>query len=219
MAAEKKNVFALLESEDSHEPMSERADDDDDITRLLPLVIGQALIGRVPGNRINGYFEVVIPNYNDWEFKSHFRLGRESWNMELLCQKLSTSELLTKKNKGGRTLIPLGKQAVIFLWYCSTKEPHRTAADRFDVTRSSVVRVVSRVCQPILDQLHDQIKWSCGVLQKEVVSEFKSFNNMDNVIGAIDGCHIPISGRDENNEVFINRKQFPSLVLQACCDS
>ena len=79
----KKNVFALLESEDSHEPMSEREDDDDDITRLLPLVIGQALIGRVPGNRINGYFEVVIPNYNDWEFKSHFRLGRESWNMEL----------------------------------------------------------------------------------------------------------------------------------------
>ena len=144
---------------------------------------------------------------------------RDRWNMELLCQKLSTSELLTKKNKGGRTLIPLGKQAVIFLWYCSTKEPHRTAADRFDVTRSSVVRVVSRVCQPILDQLHDQIKWSCGVLQKEVVSEFKSFNNMDNVIGAIDGCHIPISGRDENNEVFINRKQFPSLVLQACCDS
>ena len=43
-------------------------------------------------------------------------------------------------------------------------------------------------------------------------------NNMDNVIGAIDWCHTPISGRDENNEVFINRKQFPSLVLQACCD-
>ena len=58
----------------------------------------------------------------------------------------------------------------------------------------------------------------CGVLQKEVVSGFESFNNMDNVIEAIDGCHIPISGRDENNEVFINPKQLPSLILQACCD-
>ena len=124
----------------------------------------------------------MIPKYNDWEFKSHFRLGRES--LELLCQKLSTSELKTKKNNGGRPLIPLGKQVVIFLWYCSTKEPHRTVADRFDVTRSSVVRVVSRVCQAILDiLLQDQIKWPCGVLQKEVVS---GFNNMDNVIGAID---------------------------------
>ena len=39
MAAEKKNVIALLESEDSHEQMSEW-EDDDDITRLLALVIG-----------------------------------------------------------------------------------------------------------------------------------------------------------------------------------
>ena len=42
--------------------MSEREeDDDDDLTRLLPLVIGQALIERVPGFQINFYFEVVIP--------------------------------------------------------------------------------------------------------------------------------------------------------------
>ena len=42
--------------------MSKREEDDgDDITRLLPLVIGQALIERVPGFQINGYFEVVIP--------------------------------------------------------------------------------------------------------------------------------------------------------------
>ena len=76
----KKIVFALLAPEDdnSHEPMSEWEDDDGGITRLLSLVIVQSLIERVPGNRINGYFEVVIPNYNDREFKSHFRLGRKS---------------------------------------------------------------------------------------------------------------------------------------------
>ena len=100
-----------------------------------------------------------------------------------------------------------------------TKGPHRTVADRFYGTRSSVVRVVSRVCEAILDSiLTEQMKWPYGVAQKEVVAGFKSFNNMDNVIGAIYGCHIPISKRDENNEVFINRKQFPSLVLQGCCD-
>ena len=44
-------IFALLASEnDNSQPMSKREeDDDDDITRLLPLVIGQALIERVPG--------------------------------------------------------------------------------------------------------------------------------------------------------------------------
>ena len=59
----KKNLFALLASEDDNsQPMSEREeDDDDDLTRLLPLVIGQALIERVPGFQINVYFEVMIP--------------------------------------------------------------------------------------------------------------------------------------------------------------
>ena len=44
-------IFALLASEnDNSQPMSKREEDDgDDITRLLPLVIGQALIERVPG--------------------------------------------------------------------------------------------------------------------------------------------------------------------------
>ena len=52
MAAENKFVFALLATEDdnSHE-LSEREEDaDDNITRLLPLVIGQCLNERVPGN-------------------------------------------------------------------------------------------------------------------------------------------------------------------------
>ena len=101
-------IFAFLASEnDNSQPMSEREeddddDDDDDLTRLLPLVIDQALIERVPGNQIN-----------DWEFKSHFQLGSES--LELLCQKLSTSELLTKKINSGRPLIPFRKQVVILL--------------------------------------------------------------------------------------------------------
>ena len=38
------------------------------------------------------------------------------------------------------------------------------------------------------------------------------------VIGAIDGSHIPIKAPRECPENYINRKDFHSIVLQACCD-
>ena len=41
---------------------------------------------------------------------------------------------------------------------------------------------------------------------------------LDEVIGAIDGCHIGIKGQQFCNENYINRKGFPSLLLQAVCD-
>ena len=105
-------------------------------------------------------------------------------------------------------MIALGKQIFLFLWYCSTKEPHQTIADRFNVTKSSFVRVVQHVCEAILEEmLVEQIKWPQGGAQQEVGKGIHKMNGMEQVIGAIDGCHNSISGRDKNNEVFINRKQ------------
>ena len=41
---------------------------------------------------------------------------------------------------------------------------------------------------------------------------------MSGVIGAIDGCHIPIVGQEFCNESYVNRKGFTSIILQAVCD-
>ena len=41
---------------------------------------------------------------------------------------------------------------------------------------------------------------------------------MRKVIGAIDGCHIPIKAPRQNQDVYINRKGFHSIVLQAICN-
>ena len=79
----KKYVFALLAPEDdnSHEPMSEREEDDDDnILTLLPLVIDQSLIEMVAGNQINGYFLIVIPNYNDYNLNRISGWGMNHWS-------------------------------------------------------------------------------------------------------------------------------------------
>jgi hypothetical protein len=41
---------------------------------------------------------------------------------------------------------------------------------------------------------------------------------LQKVIGAIDGSHIPIKVPSENRHVYINRKGFYSVVLQAVCN-
>ena len=41
---------------------------------------------------------------------------------------------------------------------------------------------------------------------------------LSDVIGAIDGCHIPIKAPRENDSEYINRKGFHSLQIQAVCD-
>ena len=40
-------------------------------------------------------------------------------------------------------------------------------------------------------------------------------DGLPDVIGAIDGCHIPIKAPRENDSEYINRKGFHSLQLQA----
>jgi len=62
------------------------------------------------------------------------------------------------------------------------------------------------------------IKWPSGNRLGEVMEGFKSYNNLENVIGAIDGTHIPILSQGENNDAYINRKGYPSIVLQSVCD-
>jgi hypothetical protein len=42
-----------------------------------------------------------------------------------------------------------------------------------------------------------------------------SAGGLPDVIGAIDGCHIPIKTPRENDSEYINRKGFHSLQLQA----
>ena len=209
----KQKFFAFLSMKD--DKIDYHSSEDDDFLDFIPSILEPAT-EREPGNRIPGYFELVLPRYSDKSFRSHFRVNRSS--LELLAQQLSISEPLIQKRQG-RKMIDLRKQLCIFLWFSASKEPYRSIAERFDVTESSVHKTVCRVTEAILaEMLRDTIKWPEGERMKEVMAGFEAFKEMKKVVAAIDGCHIPITGRDKDNEVFVNRKQFESVILQGSCD-
>lgn len=112
-------------------------------------------------NRIEGYFEVTVPCYFGDEFKNHFRLTRNTF--ELLTREILTSGVINVGNKFGRAPIPPEKQVLVYLWMMANgSETTRQVADRFNITMSSCGRVLRRVNCAVLSMCQRYIKWPNG---------------------------------------------------------
>ena len=75
---------------------------------IIPTIFHQ----RKTVNRIENYFEVTIPRYSPDDFRSHFRLTRESFDN--LTQKISECGVYNQKS--GPPVDPV-KDVLMFLWY------------------------------------------------------------------------------------------------------
>lgn len=204
-------IFALLDER----RRSRR--DDDEIIHLIPSILENLINARETGARIPDYVEnVIIPLYSDKDFKRHFRLSRSS--MEELYQRIGASEQFQKRNEGGREMVPIEKQLLIFMWFAATKECIFRTADRFNHTESCINRCLRRVMNALLEKLLNIIAWPTGDRVQEVIDGFKAMKDLCDCIGAIDGSHIRITARKEDNDVHINRKRYPSIQLQCVCD-
>ncbi|VEN45580.1 unnamed protein product [Callosobruchus maculatus] len=121
------------------------------------------------------FAEYTIVQFNDKQFKQHFRLNRETF--EILLRELNNDNMLVVQ--AGQPEILLEKQLLITLWCLANIECFRSVADRFGVGKASCWRI----------------------------------------IGAIDGCHIRILKPMEYPNPYINRKGYPSILLQGICDN
>ena len=100
------------------------------------------------------------------------------------------------------------------------QESLRSVADRFDVTRSCAYRVYRRICKAIAVHLSQRfIQFPSGARAREESEKFEETRGFPGVMGAIDGCHIPIKAPGKNPEQYINRKGHHSIQLQVICDT
>ncbi|KAL1488476.1 hypothetical protein ABEB36_014945 [Hypothenemus hampei] len=70
----------------------------------------------------------------------------------------------------------------------------------------------------ILNQNNGIIKWPTIENAANIIQGFFEISQFPGVIGAIDGCHIRIMKPLDHPNSYINRKGFPSILLQAVCD-
>jgi len=165
MAAEFAVVLEVLLDDTYAFHFIEEEDDD------LPMFSVAALIARRNLNRCHGYFEQTVPFYSIDEFQSHFRMKRTTF--EILVREVVGTGVLPVGNPFGRQVIDARKQVSIFLWCIANQETTRLIADRFNVTYSSVSRVVRRVTECVLALRNQYIKWPNGKIASSLISVIK----------------------------------------------
>ena len=62
------------------------------------------------------------------------------------------------------------------------------------------------------------IKWPSEEERQRNIARFDGMAGMPGIVGAIDGTYVPIKAPSVNPEVYINRKCFHGITLQAICN-
>ena len=102
----------------------------------------------------------------------------------------------------------------------SNTECFCSVSDRFDLSRSTTHSIFVQLCSAIhLKTSRRIIRWPSEDDDFRAVElGFRNRNGIPCVIGAIDGCHIPIKAPTHCPENYYNRKSFYSVLLQGICD-
>ena len=66
---------------------------------------------------------------------------------------------------------------------------------------------------------NDYVYLPTGERRDRIIAKFRKICGLDNVVGAIDGCHIPIMAPIDNARDYINRKCGNSVIISAVADS
>jgi hypothetical protein len=168
--------------------------------------------------KIENFAESTVPNFNDKQFKGHFRLYPTTF--EVLLQKLHEATDSLHDIHKGQPELPLEKQTLITLWCLANVESFRSVADRFGVSKSACWRILYRTGHRLVNcnRRFKIISFPAGADAERVMTEFEEISGFPRVLGAVDGCHIRIEKPREFPNSYINRKGFPSIILQGICD-
>lgn len=113
----------------------------------------------------------------------------------------------------------MNKIVAVGLYKLSSCAENRIIANQFGIHQSTarkcIINFVMALNKVMLKKyIHFPSEDEC----KHLSDGFKERCCIPNIIGAIDGCHIPVSAPSEGYSDFVNRKGWTSIVLQGIVD-
>ena len=119
-----------------------------------------------------------------------------------------------------RRAIPVEKRVAVALWRLATGNSYRTTGLVFGVGRCTALKLKDEFCSALLTTAKGYIKFPKGEDEtRRAIEEFQEISCFPQVVGAIDGSHIPIIAPKNDPNDYYNRKQFHSIVLQGVADA
>ncbi|KAL4007933.1 hypothetical protein ACER0C_001785 [Sarotherodon galilaeus] len=172
-------------------------------------------LGKSPAKiytQIDYSIPILSISFTGADLKPAFRLSRPSINMLLQM-------LPREKQHGWNHEI----EVLVTIYWLACGASYRVTADIFSMPVATVCRIVHNVIEEMMGILHHVIHFPNAEEMEEVGAGFARLAGNEAfrcTAGAIDGCHIRIlPPREPHKRSYLNRKLFPSIVLQGICDS
>lgn len=107
----------------------------------------------------------------------------------------------------------------VSLYFLGSCCEYRVAGNAFGIHKSTVHNIIHEFVLAVNKVLMPRfIKMPNDAKAIEIASYFREISNLHNVLGSVDGTHIPILPPSTGYRDFINRKGWASIVLQAVVD-
>jgi len=146
-----------------------------------------------------------------WE---NLRMSKDIFNY--LCRELQPH--ISKKHAHMREPVSVERRLAITLWRLATNIEYRSISQLFGLGRSTICTIVLETCKAITEVLLPKyVKIPQDKSCKEAVDGFDRLG-FSQVVGAVNGTHIPIICPVENATDYYNCKGLHSTIMQAAAD-
>jgi len=152
---------------------------------------------------------------DDDELISRYRLSRQC--ILEVCDWLSAD---LKRPTARSHSLPVSTQVLVALRYYATGSMQRVAGDLHGISQPSVSRCIFAVSTSITSVAQSLIYFPTDEQsQRNIISDFYHIASFPNVLGCVDGTQIPILSPASNEHIYVCRKGFHALNVQAVCDA
>lgn len=148
------------------------------------------------------------------ELISKYRLTRNV--IVELCQLL---EPHVRRVTARSQSLPVSLQVLVALRFFATGSFQAVNGDVHNISKASVCRVVRDISNALCLHSKRYIGYDMVNSVKKYAGGFYAVAGFPNVIGAIDGTHIPIIRPTVDEHLYVNRKGYHSVNVQCVCDS
>ncbi|KAL7395855.1 hypothetical protein ABVT39_024490 [Epinephelus coioides] len=118
-----------------------------------------------------------------------------------------------------RAPIPLTMRVAVVLYRLGSCGEYRLVANQFGIHKATVKENIYMFCKGMVrGLLRDLIQMPNEEEALEITCRFEAWHYIPQIMGLIDGTHIPIHPPSDGYRDFVKRKGWPSYVLQAVVD-
>ena len=158
---------------------------------------------------------VVLIEFTDQEWRENFRMTRQSFMT--LCGLVE--DFMAPEEFTVRAPIPLAMRVAIVLYRLGSSGESRLVANQFAIHKCTVKKFVYMFCKGMVKgPMKDLIRIPNELEASEIARRFETAHGVPQIMGIIDGSHIPVLPPTDGYKDFVNRKGWASYVLQAVVD-